>query len=292
LIEHLPQEAGVVVPVGKIPTAAEHQGLVQRFLETSVPLLDVAVLVRLARLNLLRDQPIMIHQAVVTPRELLAVRQVIHRCAQPIGTVPPRHAAQLPQRVLQPLAETGKTLREADRRRLPVGVGQDEVVDHVVEQLALDRHTQVAHAREIRGRQPARFVDLAEEDFLVRSRAGTPTTNMPLQRPQLVVGEAPLVPALHFLEEGFGLQAGLLAQQGLDFGPDLRKRVGSGHPSMRRGQLAREPASLHIFAGCLLVHVRPQRAAAQGKAGGLEAEHHADLLVRDHRKPPCRKNLR
>jgi len=51
LAEQLPQEHRVAVAAGEVPAAPQHQGLVYRLLEAMVPLLHVAVLVALARLN-------------------------------------------------------------------------------------------------------------------------------------------------------------------------------------------------------------------------------------------------
>lgn len=51
LAEQLPQERRVAVAAGEVPAAPQHQGLVHRLLEAMVPLLHVAVLVALARLN-------------------------------------------------------------------------------------------------------------------------------------------------------------------------------------------------------------------------------------------------
>jgi hypothetical protein len=128
LPQELTQELRVRLPVDEVATASQHQRLVHSLLEPPVPLLDVAVLVGLSRLNLLPRQPVVPQQRLVALRKLLAIRQVVDRRAQPVGAMPPRHAPQLPQGVLQALTEALQTLREADRRRLPIGVGEHEVV--------------------------------------------------------------------------------------------------------------------------------------------------------------------
>jgi hypothetical protein len=224
-----------------------------------VPLLDVAVLVGVSGLDLLRHQPIVGQQGLVAPRELLLVRQVVHRRAQPVSAMPLRDSPQLPEGVLHPLAETLKTLRKADRGRLPIRVGEHEVVDQVLERLSLDGDPQIAHVGEITGTQPARFVDLGEEDLLGRPGLRPPTLDVPLQRPQLAVGEAARVAALQVLEERLGLQPRVDFQQGADLRPDLGKGVGARHPSMGLGQVAGQAAELEVLAGGLLVHGSPQR---------------------------------
>ena len=47
----------------------------------------------------------------------------LHRRRQPIGAMALGHAAQFPQGVLHPFAETLQALRKTDRARLPVRIG-------------------------------------------------------------------------------------------------------------------------------------------------------------------------
>jgi hypothetical protein len=55
------QKPAVLFSAGKIPAPTQHQRLVHRLLEPSVPLLNVAILVRVVRLDLLAAHPVMIH---------------------------------------------------------------------------------------------------------------------------------------------------------------------------------------------------------------------------------------
>ena len=196
LPQDLPQELRVRLPAAEVAAAAQPQRLVYRLLEAAVPLLDVAVLVGVARLNLLPRQSVMGQQRLVAPGELLRVGQVVDRRAQPVGAMALRHAPQLPQGVLQPRAEALEALRKADRGRLPVGVGQHEVVHQVRERLALDSHAQRRHVREVAGAQAAGLMHLGEEDLLGRPALRAPTLDVPLQGPQLTVGKAAGVTAL------------------------------------------------------------------------------------------------
>jgi hypothetical protein len=145
----LVQKTVVLFPAGKISAAAQQQRLLHRLLEPPMSLLDVAVLVAMPRLDLLPDESVVRQQPLITLRELLLLRQVVHGRAQAIRPVPLRHAAQFPQRVLQPFAQALEALRKADRHRLPVRVGQHEVIDHVLERLTRDRHPQFVHVREV-----------------------------------------------------------------------------------------------------------------------------------------------
>jgi hypothetical protein len=286
------QKAVVLFPARKIPAAAQHQRLVHGLLEAPVPLLDVAVLMRLARLDLLPAQPVISQQPLITLSELAPLRQVVHGRAQPIRPVPLRHGPQLPQRILQPFAQALEALREADRHRLPVRVGQHEVVDHVPERLPLDGHAQVVHVREIRRRQPARLMHLREEHFLGRPRRGPPAPHLPLQRPHLPVGEPARVTPLQLPEDRLGLQTRLLSQQDANLRPDLGERIDPGRPVVRPGQRAGQLLPPPILACRLVVHVRPRRRHAQPLAGRQQPPQLPYLFVRDHRKPPCIRDLR
>jgi hypothetical protein len=291
LLERL-QKLRVLVATAEISAATQHQRLIHSLLETAMPLLDVAVLVRMVRLNLLPNESIMPEQPLVALPELLALGGIVHRQAHPIGPVSRRHAAQFPQRVLQPLAEALETLRETDRRRLPVRVGQHEVIDQVRKRLSLDRHPEVVHGREVRRRQPARLMHLGEEHLLGRPRRGPPAPHLPLQRSQLPVGEPPRVAALQLAEDCLGLEPRLFLQQRADLRPDFGERIDPGLPVMGPGQLAGQLLQPPIFACRLVVHVGPRRRHGQRFASRQQPPQFAYLPVSDHRKPPCMKNLR
>ena len=59
------QELLVRLTTLKVPTAANHQSLIDRFLETAATLLDVAVLVRLSRLCVLTAHAVVIEQSLI-----------------------------------------------------------------------------------------------------------------------------------------------------------------------------------------------------------------------------------
>jgi hypothetical protein len=286
------QKTRVLRTISKIPAAPQHQCLVHCFLETPVALLDVAVLVGVGGLNLLPNESVMLQQALITLPELLAQGGVVHGQAHAIGSVPSRYTAQFPQGVLQALAQTLEALRKADRRRLPVRVGQHKVIDHVLERLPLDRHAQVNHVREVRGRQPARLMHLAEEHLLSRPRRGPPLLHLALQGSQLSVAELARIASLQLAEDSLGLQPRLLLQQGTNLGPDFGEWIDARPPVVRPGQLAGQLLQSPIFACCLVVHVTPRRRHAQALASRDQPPQFAHHFVGNHRKPPCQKNLR
>jgi hypothetical protein len=150
-----------------------------------VSLLHVAVLVALASLDGLGLQTVMLHQGLVTLLEgLLSFNSWLDGSRQSIGAVQLGHAAQLPQGVLQTFRETFQALGETHGARLPVGVGQHEVVDHVVERTSVDGHAQVGAVGEVAGGQPTGMMHLGKEDFFGRPLLGTPDLAPPLQSPQ------------------------------------------------------------------------------------------------------------
>lgn len=275
-------------PAVKVAAATQHQSLIQRPLELVVALLHVAVLVGMPRLDRLAAQAVMTQQCLITLRErgrTFCPRRDGRR--QPVGTVQLRHTAQFPQGVLQALAEALVALGEANRARLPVRVGQDKVIDQVIEGRAGNAHTQVGAMREVTGAQSSRMMDLSEEYLLRRSVKGTPAFDVPLQRPQLTVGEAARPATLQVGEQGLGLQSGVEPQLFFQLRPDLGEGIGSRavvafHASHLAGQFA-EPA---ILACRLGVHAGLVGGSLLGQPSEIESSQSSHLLIGDHPEPP------
>jgi hypothetical protein len=213
LLEQPPHEGRVVLAAGKVPAAPQHQGLVQRPLELPVALLDVAVLVALAGLDRLAVQAVVLQQGLVASLERLGPGHPrLDGRRQPVGAVQDRHAAQLPQGVLQALAEALQAFRETDGSRLPIGVGEHEVVDQVGERAAEDGHAQVGAVGEVAGTQAAGVMHLGEEDLLGRPVQGPPPLDPPLQGAELPVVKTVGEPPPQVGQQGLGLQPGVQAQ--------------------------------------------------------------------------------
>ncbi len=271
LREQLPQEVRVRRAARKIPAAPQHQGLVQRPLELAVALLHVAVLVGFARVDRLALQAVVPQQRLIPIPKLVPLRSRRHRRTQTVRTVDLRHAAQLRQGVLQAVAETLEALGEADRPRLPVRVGQDEVVHQVRKGRGRDGDTQVGAVGEVRGRQPARMVDLAEEDLLGWPVQGPPLLDPPLQGSQLAIRETSRIQPLQPAEQGLGFQARVERQLLLEQGPDLGERVGPGSPGMVHAYLAGELAEPPVAACRLVIHAGLGSRQSPGQSGQVES---------------------
>jgi hypothetical protein len=261
--DQLPQELPVRRPAGEVATAPQQERLFDRLLEAPVPLLAVAVLVAARRVRGLRLQPVMGQQRPVLGRVPLGTALVVDGQRHAVGAVPLRHPAQLPQGVLQALAEAGEALRGAHAHVLPIRVGEHEVVDQVGERLALDGHAQGLHVREVRGPQPARLMHLGEEDLLGRAVLRLPLPHAPLQRPPAPLPVRPRHLALQPLQQRLGLQARLAPQKLLQPRPHGGQRIRAGPPGARPGPLAGQSGLVAVLAGGLAIHVGAPRGSGQ-----------------------------
>ena len=263
LRHHRLHELPVRRAAGKVAAATQQQRLLQRLLQTPMPLLAIAVLMATRRIGCLRLQAVVIQQGSILGRVLLGIALVVHRQRHPIRAMPPRHPAQLPQRVLQTLTQAGKTLRITQTDVFPVRVRQHEVVEQMAKRLALQRHRQSFHVREIRRAQPTWFMHLAEEDFLGRTMLGLPLAHAPLQRPTswlpVLSRHFPLQPG----QQRFGLQTRLPLQLFFQPGPNRGQRIGPRPPTVHGPDSARQLSGVAILPSRLTVHTRFHRRASQ-----------------------------
>ena len=162
--------------------------------------------------------------------EQITIAKVVHRGGEPIGAVHLGNSSQFPEGVLEPLAEALETLGKTFRRGLPIGIGQDEVIDHVIEWLASECDPQVIHVREIRRSQLTGSVNLVEEDLLGRTLGRLPGFDPALQGAELEVGKSAWKATLEILEEGLRLESGIELQQIAKFGPEILERFLLGPP--------------------------------------------------------------
>jgi len=198
------QEVHILRAAGELAAAAEQQRLIDGGFEVPMRRLGVAVLVRLPGVDPLARHAVVSQQVAVTGLKLARRRQVVDGGSQAVAAVPPRHAAQFPQRVLQAVGERLERLRRTQRHRLPVRVGQHEVVDHVIKPLAGDGDVQGVHVGEVGCRQIAGFVDLAEHDGLVGSVAGPPLPHAAFKSAPLRIEELARLLAPQPVEERLG----------------------------------------------------------------------------------------
>jgi hypothetical protein len=289
---HALQEGDVLVAAGEVATPPHQERLAHGRLEVAVRRLAVAVLVRLADVDPLARHAVMAEQIAVARLELPLRRQVVDRRAEAVAAVPPRHAAQLPKRVLQPLRQRLERLRGTDAHRLPVRVGQDEVVHQVIERLPLDGHAERVHGREIGRGQIAGGVDLAEHHLAARPGHRSPGLHAPLERTAMAVGELPGVLGPQPVEQGLGPQPRFGLQPRRHLGPDRGERVESRAIGPRPFAVGRQSSRRAIPTGRRLVHACPPGGLCQRRPRRQIAKQLADLAVRNHRKSPGVRELR
>jgi len=276
------EEQLVVAPAGEVATASEHQGLVDGLLEAVVTLLDIPVLVGLPGLDRLAFEPVVGEQPLVASGEHLGLGIAVDRGGQAIGAVSPRDSSQFPQGVLQALAEALETLGEADGAGLPVGIGEDEVIDQVIEWLAQDGDPELGHAGEIRSGEPTRLVDLREEHLLGRPFEGSPLLDPSLQATELDVGEPTGKAALQVEEEGLGLEARVEPELIDESGPDVLERVLPGPPGVRDSSLTGERVGVAVLACRLLIDFGPVGGVGECGFGLEQLPQPPELTIGDH----------
>ena len=280
------EEQLIAAPAGEIAAPPEHQRLVDGLLEAVMTLLDVAILVGLPGLDRLAFEAIMGEQSLVSPGEHLGFGIAADRGGQAVGAVSPGGSSQLPQGVLQTFGEALEALGEADGAGLPVGVGQDEVVDQVVERLAEDGDAEPGHAGEVALGEPAGFVDLGEEHLLGRPFEGPPEFDPALQAPELDVGKTTRESALEVEKEGLGLEARVEPEQFEQIGPDVLERVLPGPPGMGDSSLTGERVGVAVLAHRLLVEVGPIGGVGEGGFGLEQLPQPPELTIGDHPLAP------
>jgi hypothetical protein len=136
----LSEEVRVFLPAREVTAAAHKQRLINGGLEVPVRRFGIAVLVRLPCVDPLTRQTVVIQEIAVTRLILSRCRVVVHRRRETVAAVLPRHATEFPQCLLQPFRERFKRLRHTQIHRFPIRVGQNEVVDEMIERVTADRH--------------------------------------------------------------------------------------------------------------------------------------------------------
>jgi hypothetical protein len=211
-------------------------------------LFGISILMGLAGVDGLSFQAIVGQQGAVILLEQFTVAEVVHRGGEPIGAVHLGNRSQFPEGVLKSLAEALETFGKADCAGLPVGIGQDKVIDHVIKRLAGECNPQLVHVREVRGSQLAGPVDLVEENLLGRALGGSPHFDLALQGAELDVGELAWKAALEIGEKGLGLEPGIELQHVTKLGPHILERILPRPPGSRAHGFARQPLGMPVLS--------------------------------------------
>jgi hypothetical protein len=261
----------------------------------SVRRLRIAVLVCLPRVDPLARHAVVSQQVAVTGLEFPRRRQVVHGGAETVAAVPPRHSTQFPQRILQTVGQGLERLRRTQRHRLPVRVGQHEVVHHVIESLTGDGDVQRVHVGEVGRREIAGLVDLAKHDDLAGSVGGPPLPHAPFEGAAIRVEELARVLAPQPVEERLGEQPRLGLEPLLDRRPNRRKRVEPRAVGPRHAGLlprARQRAVSAVVSSRFVAHACSPGRRGQGSSQVEFAVQPTNLAIRNHRIPPRLRELR
>jgi hypothetical protein len=253
-----------------------------------VGLLDDAVLIRFAGLDARRAQGVVVEHGLETAVELApALRQRVRRGREVIAAQHARHAAEVPERTLEPSDERLERLAERERHEAPLAKAQDELEQEVREELTGDAHPKRAAVGEVDRRLATWHVLLLEEHLFVGPVQRTPVAHAPLQRTQVPLVETTAMTTAELGENRCCLEgAGVVAlEQRHDVRlPNAVERIDPRAPGPRRLRLRRQRARLPV--------VSASRAHVGHRCGGLDRlsfshfqPQQLNLLVRDHRAP-------
>jgi hypothetical protein len=171
--------------------------------------------------------------------------------------MPPRRAAEFPKRLLQTVGQSLERLRRTDIHRLPVRVGQHEVVHQVIERLPCNGDAQIVHVGEVRRSEIPGVMDLPEHDRAVRPRQGSPLTHPSLESPAVRVKKHPRMFPTQPVEQRLRHQPRLGTQPLLDRRPYRRKRIDPGPIRARLLALARQCRIVAIETRRFVGHACP-----------------------------------
>ncbi len=248
------QELPVRLTGGKIATATQQQLLLQRLLEAAMTLLTIPVLMAAGGVGRLGRDLVVPQQRLIAGGVLLRIAVLVNRHTHAVGAMTVGDAAQMPQGVLQPFAQTGETLGKADGHILPVRVGQHEVIQQVRKRLAGDGDAQGIHVGEVRRAQPTGFVYLAEKDLLGRTVLGLPDADAAFDGATLALPVLAGILPLQPIDQGLGLQGGLALKQLEQTWPDDGQRVSAGTPRAWGGRLTGKTVLVAVLASGFAIH--------------------------------------
>ena len=167
----------------------------------------------------------MIHQGLVARGVRLLIRMVVDRRGQTIRAMPLGHAAELPERFLNPRAQGLERFGKTQRNRLHVRVRQHAMKQRVIKAMPGDRDPQIIHHREVAGRQSPRMMHLLEYHGFSRSLEAAPFGHPSLESSPGGIGKLPRVFLLEPFQQRLGLEAGFGFQPRLNLVPNLLERI-------------------------------------------------------------------
>ena len=129
--------------------AAQHQSLLNSPFEAMMALFGVAVFVGTVGLGFGRLKAVMATQVLIALGELLGITEIVDRRTEAVCPMVLRYPAKFPEARLKTLAETLETFGITQHAGLPIGIVQNEMVDHMRERASGDRNPQFAHSGKV-----------------------------------------------------------------------------------------------------------------------------------------------
>jgi hypothetical protein len=120
---------------------------------------------RLADINAVALQAVMIEQPLVLFRKGLVLRKVVHGRRKAVATNPLGNAAGNVQSILKTCRQRFERLRVTKVDVFPVGIREDRVKQHVLERSSRDGDPETIQYDEVKSNDVARVMDLGEGDF-------------------------------------------------------------------------------------------------------------------------------
>jgi hypothetical protein len=148
--DRLGEEGLIGREIGEVVRAAELNRFLDRTLEMAMRCFDRAILVGNAGIVAGRLDAIVATELGVAPGLILTVGEVAVGGRQPVGAVLARAPAELPERFLQTFGQGGEALAALNgANMLPVREGEPEVIEHMPERLAANRHCEAVGMGEV-----------------------------------------------------------------------------------------------------------------------------------------------
>jgi hypothetical protein len=291
----LPQERQVLLLVREVATPTHPQGLVKPRFQMPVRRLHIPVLLRLADVDPMALQAVMIEQRLVLLGEGLVLGEIVDGGGKAVAANPPRNAARQVQGVLKTRRQGLEGLRVTKVDGFPIGIREHRVEQQVVEGTASQSDPQSVHRDKVKREHVSRMMRLRERHFALDILLQFPLLHAPLQSPSNRVAdhdlsgraERRIVFLFQPIEQGKGPELRIPVQQFLDLGPIRLQRIRprSILPRLLR-LLARKDSRIAVLPNRPFTHLETPCNLGDRLSPVKHREHPARLFILEHRKPP------
>jgi hypothetical protein len=209
----------------KIPTAAQHQCLIDSILEMSVGGFHVTVFVGTSCVRAFRFAVVVTHQSRISFSQFSATGVISYGGSQRITAVPFRYASKIPERFLNAGTQRFKRFRKTKRHAFDVAVREHAVEKRVLKSPSCDLHTEfIAHGK-ITGGQSSRVMLLIKEDRLSRTMQTAPLVHASFKCATSRIRKLSFVSLLHPLKQRLRFEPRFHFEPLLNFVPHRSKRI-------------------------------------------------------------------